>query len=83
MGGGLSAYDIVNAGEKLDLKAIAVFNDPEEDGGEGCDIDQDDGDLGNTALTHGSSLSTAFAVSWFSRRANGPVPHGRATACGD
>lgn len=60
MGGGLSAYDIVNAGEKLDLKAIAVFNDPEEDGGEGCDIDQDDGDLGNTALTQAIKATTYY-----------------------
>jgi hypothetical protein len=51
MGGGLSAYDIVNAGEKLDLKQIAIYNDPEENGGEGVPIDEDDGDLGNTCLT--------------------------------
>ena len=60
MGGGLSAYDIVNAGEKLDLKALAVFNDAEEDGGEGCDIDQDDGDLGNTALTQAIKATTYY-----------------------
>ena len=35
MGGGLSAYDLVNAGEKLDLKAISIFNDSEENGGDG------------------------------------------------
>ena len=51
MGGGLSAYDLVNAGEKLDLKAISIFNDSEENGGDGVDIDEDDGDIGNTCLT--------------------------------
>tara|TARA_B110000090_G_C13338823_1_gene430285 strand:- start:290 stop:1498 length:1209 start_codon:yes stop_codon:yes gene_type:complete len=51
MGGGISAYDLVNAGEKLDAKAIAIFADTEEQGGEGRDIDEDDGDLGNTCLT--------------------------------
>ena len=60
MGGAPSAYDIVNAGEKLDLKAIALFNDAEEEGGEGCDIDQDDGDLGNTALTQAIKATTYY-----------------------
>jgi len=51
MGGGLSAFDLVNAGEKLDLKSIAIFNDTEANGGDGVDIDEDDGDIGNTCLT--------------------------------
>ena len=58
MGSGLSSYDIVNAGEKLDMKAISIFNDTEENGGEGVDIDEDDGDIGNTCLTQAIKATT-------------------------